>query len=42
MDANLSASDKVTISAKLGEVNLVQVADPDNFMSELMTRFEYI
>ncbi|XP_076088743.1 uncharacterized protein LOC143059142 isoform X2 [Mytilus galloprovincialis] len=38
MDANLSASDKVTISAKLGEVNLVQVADPDNFMSELMTR----
>lgn len=38
MDANLSASDKVTISAKLGEVNLLQVADPDNFMSELMTR----
>lgn len=37
-DASLSATDKVTLSAKLGELILRQVKDSDGFMSELMCR----
>jgi hypothetical protein len=39
MDASLSASDKVTITAKLGELLLRQIGNPDAFMSELMKRY---
>lgn len=39
MDATLSASDNVTISAKLGEIDLQQVADQNSFMSELIQRY---
>jgi hypothetical protein len=39
MDASLNASDKVTITAKLGELLLRQIGNPDAFMSELMKRY---
>ena len=39
MDASLSAYDKLSITAQLGELLLREIGNPDSFMTELDTRY---